>query len=66
MEEPETIEPEYLDIKKEYEIKIDDNKIRIEMKNNEIIFSLILNLSFNKYVKRFNQILFIYIVNKNG
>ena len=35
MEEPETIEPEYLDIKKEYEIKIEDNKIKIEMNNNE-------------------------------
>ena len=29
MEEPETIEPEYLDIKKEYEIKIEDNKITV-------------------------------------
>ena len=38
MEEPETIEQEYLDIKKEHEIKIEDNKIRIEMNNNEIIF----------------------------
>ena len=41
------------EINKEYEIKIDDNKIRIEMNNNEIIFSLIINLSFNKYIKRF-------------
>ena len=47
MEEPETIEPEYLDIKKEYEIKVDDNKIRIEMNNNEIIYTLVIDLSFN-------------------
>ena len=40
-------------IKKEHEIRIDDNKIRIEMNNNEIIFTLIINLSLNKYIKRF-------------
>jgi hypothetical protein len=61
MEEPETIEPEYLDIKKEYEIKIDDNKIRIEMNNNEIIFSLFIYLSYNKYIKRFKYDEFIKI-----
>ena len=61
MEEPETIEPEYLDIKKEYEIKVDDNKIRIEMNNNEIIFSLFINLSYNKYIKRFKYDEFIKI-----
>ena len=53
MDEPETIEPQYVEIKKEYEIKVDDNKIRIEINNNEIIFSLIIDLSFNKYIKRF-------------
>ena len=51
--EPETIEPENNVIKEEHEIKIDDNKIRIETNNNEIIFSLIIDLSFNKYIKRF-------------
>ena len=53
MDEPETIEPQYVEIKKEHEIKVDDNKIRIEINNNEIIFSLIIDLSFNKYIKRF-------------
>ena len=53
MEEPETIEPETKEIKKEHEIRIDDNKIRIEMNNNEIIFILIIDLSFNKYIKRY-------------
>ena len=53
MDEPETIEPQYIGIKKEYEIKVNDNKIKIEMNNNEIIFSLIIDLSFNKYIKRF-------------
>ena len=42
-----------------YEIRIDDNKIIIEMNNNEIIFSLILDLSFNKYIKRFKHNIFI-------
>jgi len=50
MEQPETNEPE---VKEEHEIKINDNKIRIEMNNNEIIFSLIIDLSFNKYIKRY-------------
>ena len=53
MEEAETIEPEYLEIKKVHEIKVDNNKIRIEINNNEIIFGLIIDLSFNKYIKRF-------------
>ena len=39
--------------KKEHVIKIDDNKIIIAISNNEIIFTLIINLSFNKYIKRF-------------
>ena len=30
MEEIETIEPEYLEIKKVHEIKVDDNKIRMK------------------------------------
>ena len=60
MEEPEAIEPEAIEpennvIKEEHEIKIDDNKIRIEMNNNEIIFILIIDLSFNKYIKRFKH-----------
>ena len=61
MEEPETIEPEYLNINKEYEIKIEDNKIRIDMNNNEIIFILYTDLSFNKYIKRFKYDEFIKI-----
>ena len=59
MDEPETIEPEYLDIKKEYEIKIEDNKIRIEMNNDEIIFNLYIDLSYYKYIKRFKYDEFI-------
>ena len=47
------IEPNYLKIIEKNEIKIDDNKIRIEMNNKEIIFSLIIDLSFDKYIKRF-------------
>ena len=46
MEESETTDTEYIEIKKEHEIEIDDNRRRIEMNNNEIIFALIINLSF--------------------
>ena len=58
MEEQETITPEYIEIKKEYEIKIGDNKLRIEINNDEIIFILIIGLSFYKYIKKykFNEI----------
>ena len=59
MEEPETIESEYLNIKKEQEIKINENKIRIEMNKDEIIFSLFIDLSFIKYIKIFKYDEFI-------
>ena len=51
MEEQETITPEYEDIKKEYEIIINNNKLRIELNNDEIIFILIIGLSYYKYIK---------------
>ena len=67
MEEPETIEPEYLDIKKEYEVKIDDNKIKIEMNKDEIIFSLFIDLSFNKYIKifKYDEFIKLYEISKD-
>ena len=67
MEEPETIEPEYLDIKKEYEIKIDNNKIKIEINKDEIIFSLFIDLSFNKYIKifKYDEFIKIYGISKD-
>ena len=40
-------------IKKEYEIRIDDNKLRIRINNDEIIFILILGLSYYKYIKKY-------------
>ena len=55
MEEPETIELEREEIKREYEIKVDDNKLRIEMNDSDIIFSLIIDLSFNKYIQIFKH-----------
>ena len=48
-------ETEYEKIKKEHEIKIKDNKIKTEMNNDEIIFNLIIDLFFNKYIKRFKH-----------
>ena len=53
MEEQETITPEYEDIKNEYEIKINNNKLRIELNNDEIIFKLIIGLSYYKYIKKY-------------
>ena len=53
MEEQETISQEYEEIKEEYEIKIGDNKLKIEINNNEIIFILIIGLSYFKYIKRY-------------
>ena len=53
MEEPETITPEYEEIKEEYEIKVNDNKLRIEIKNDEIIFILIIDISYYKYIKKY-------------
>ena len=46
-------------INKEYEIKIDDNKLRIIINNYEIIFILILGLAYYKYIKeyKYNEII---------
>ena len=46
-------------IKKEHEIKIDDNKLRIIINNDEIIFILILGLLYYKYIKeyKYNEII---------
>ena len=53
MEEQEAITQEYEDINKEYEIKINDNKLRIELNNDEIIFILIIGISYYKYIKKY-------------
>ena len=51
--EENIIETDGVLTKKEHVKKKDDNKIIIAISNNEIIFTLIINLSFNKYIKRF-------------
>ena len=53
MEEEDIITPEYEEIKEEYKIKINDNKLKIEINNDEIIFILIIGLSYFKYIKRY-------------
>ena len=53
MEEQKIITPEYEDIKEEYEIKINNNKLKIEINNDEIIFLLIKGLTYFKYIKRY-------------
>ena len=53
MEEQETIISESEEIKEEYEIKINDNKITIKINNDEIIFIVIIGLSYFKYIKRY-------------
>ena len=53
MEGQETIVPESEEIKEVCEIKINDNKIKLEINNDEIIFILIIRLSYFKYIKRY-------------
>ena len=53
MEEEDIITPEYEEIKEEYEIKINNNKLKIEVNNDEIIFILIIGLSYFEYIKRY-------------
>ena len=53
MDEQETIEPEYEAIKKEYEKKINDDKLRIEINNDKIKFILLIGISYNKYIKEY-------------
>ena len=53
MEDQETIEPKYEEINKEYEIKIKDNKFRIEINDDKIIFILKIEVSYYKYIKRY-------------
>ena len=52
MEEQETIQPEYEEMKM-HEIKIENDKLRIEINNNIIIFTLFKELSFYKYTKKY-------------
>ena len=47
----ETIEGEC--VKKEYEKKIEDYRIRIELEDDIIIFTLLMGLCFNKYKKEY-------------
>ena len=54
MEEEETIEPECTEIKREHVIKIDNNKLKIEMDNDIITFILRIGISYYKYIKRYN------------
>ena len=53
MAEQETLLPESEEMKNEYEININDNKLRIEINNDEIIFILMIEISFYKYIKKY-------------
>ena len=53
MAEQEIISSKCAVIKEEYEIKINDNKLKIEINNDEIIFILVMGISYYKYIKRF-------------
>ena len=53
MENKEELKLENRYTKKEYEIKKGDNKIRIEINNDEIIIILIIGLSYYKYIKKY-------------
>ena len=52
--EQETIEPEYEELNKEFEIKMNDDKLKIKLNEDGIIFSLIIGLSCYKYIRKFN------------
>ena len=52
MAEKELLTPEKEQINKRFEIKINNNKLRIEINNDEIIFTLIIGLSSYKYLKK--------------
>ena len=52
MSEQETIESEYID-NEEFEIKINDNKLKIELNNDEIKFTLMIGISRYKYIKNY-------------
>ena len=53
MDEQETITPEYEEMKKEYEKKINDDKLRIEINNDKIKIILLIGISYNKYIKEY-------------
>ena len=53
MDEVETITPEYEEMKEEYEMKINDDILRIEMNNDKIKFILIIGISYKKYIKEY-------------
>ncbi len=53
MSEQETMEPEYEELNEEHEIKIDDNKLKIAINNDEISFVLSIGLSYYKYIKQY-------------
>ena len=51
MIEQETIDPEYIENKKEFVKIIDDNKIKIILDGNEIKFIIMIGISYYKYIK---------------
>ncbi len=53
-ENQETIEPEYEEIKDEYEKIIEDYKLRIELKGDRILFTIIKDFSHYNYKKEYD------------
>ena len=53
MIEQETIDPEYIENKKEFVKIIDDNKIKIILDGNEIKFIIMIGISYYKYIKEY-------------
>ena len=47
------IKEEFIEINKKHEIKINDNILKIEINKDEIIFVLMIGMSYNKYIKRY-------------
>jgi hypothetical protein len=53
MEEQETIEPESTKKENKFEIQENDNKIKIEINNDEIIFTIMIGISYYKFIRKY-------------
>ena len=53
MDEPETLTLVNEEMNKEHEMKINEDKLRIEINNNEIKFILMIGISNYKYIKSY-------------
>ena len=53
MFDQDTIDPEYIEKHKEYVKTINDNKIKIEINEDEIKFTTMIGISYYQYIKEY-------------